>query len=310
MSKGNYYYERISKANISDLSCIAESAFGIPLDKEFLLKEYDTSCSGTSFIGYIAYSIDKQPAAFYGVFPVLCIINNEKVLLAQSGNTMTHKEHQGNGLFVQLAKLTYELCENENIKGVFGFPNENSLPGFQRKLEWQFNGHLLKYSKRVKTLPIAFLAFKYSFINSIYKKLYQTKINKREWFNSSIIEHGKDSIERSLSFWNYKTYHPNFTFNVGDVKVWAKINSTLYIGDIEFKKEVDYQAIIKGIIKQAIKLGCPKIVFQISEDHWLNQYLSNEFKQEKSLPFGYLKISSNCPELKKMQFTLADFDTF
>src|SRR5690606_22134923 len=36
-----------------------------------------------------------------------------------------------------LATSVYEKAKNKNIKLVYGFPNGNSIYGFQKKLEWQ-----------------------------------------------------------------------------------------------------------------------------------------------------------------------------
>jgi hypothetical protein len=56
--------------------------------------------------------------------------NCEKTIL--SVNTATHPSHQRRGLFVKSAKLTFEHAQQHGFSAVYGFPNDNSLPGFKK----------------------------------------------------------------------------------------------------------------------------------------------------------------------------------
>src|SRR5690349_10058338 len=141
-----YYFERLTPENISDLVSIYKEAFGKVVTVDFLNNKNNTAWCGISYAGYIAYaSATKTPAAFYGVFPCYLSYQGQTILAAQSGDTMTHKDHQGKGLFVTLAKKTYQLVESLGVKVVFGFPNENSYPGFVRKLNWDHYEDLHAY---------------------------------------------------------------------------------------------------------------------------------------------------------------------
>src|SRR4051812_44590389 len=84
------------------------SAYGIELDPADFKSKYSTEKLGSGVIGFLAiHNETNSPAAYYGVFPVMLLINGRQVLAAQSGDTMTHKNHQKKGLFVQLAKITF-----------------------------------------------------------------------------------------------------------------------------------------------------------------------------------------------------------
>jgi len=77
-----------------------------------------------------------------------------------------------------LAKLTYKLAEERKIQLVFGFPNKNSLPGFQNKLDWKFYGSMQNFTISNSVLPLCefsskfkfFHHFTINFVNSGYLK--------------------------------------------------------------------------------------------------------------------------------------------
>ena len=115
-------------------------SFGANSSIESIKEKYNTSDFGLKNIGFLAIDNNNDNGAYYGVFPMRMTINNKDYLVAQSGDTMTAPEHRGKGLFIELAKKTYDLAKEKNIQFVFGFPNKNSFPGFQKKLEWKFYG--------------------------------------------------------------------------------------------------------------------------------------------------------------------------
>src|SRR5215212_6420813 len=100
-----------------------KSAYETDIDLEYFNSKYDTRCLGHEVIGFIAiHTATKSPAAFYGVFPVKLWINGKEVLAAQSGDTMTHKDHRKKGLFVHLAQVSFETCRKKGIELIFGLP--------------------------------------------------------------------------------------------------------------------------------------------------------------------------------------------
>src|SRR4030095_10457568 len=144
-----YTFERISASRLYDIKLLYLDSFGEDVSMDFVEKKYDTSAFGVRDIGYIAYDNVGIPAAYYGVFPCRALVRGNVYLTAQSGDTMTHPNHRGKGLFVKLAKMTYELAKENGIKFVFGFPNDNSLPGFVKKLGWKCDENLNVYNIRI-----------------------------------------------------------------------------------------------------------------------------------------------------------------
>lgn len=85
-------------------------------------------------------AIDKEinkVAAIYAVSPVKFQITKEDYLGSQSLDTITDIDYRGKGLFIKLAQSVYEKSIQHKIKLVYGFPNGNSIHGFEKKLGWK-----------------------------------------------------------------------------------------------------------------------------------------------------------------------------
>jgi GNAT superfamily N-acetyltransferase len=89
---------------------------------------------------YVDIAVEEnknETAAIYAIAPIKFKFGNELLLGSQSLDTMTDKNYRGQGLFIKLANSVYERAKSEDIKLVYGFPNGNSIYGFQKKLEWE-----------------------------------------------------------------------------------------------------------------------------------------------------------------------------
>ncbi|NBW67001.1 GNAT family N-acetyltransferase, partial [bacterium] len=72
----------------------------------------------------------------YAIWPTPLRLGNSIYWGAQSLDTMTHPDYQGQGMFTALASACYEAAAKQEIVAVYGFPNENSYPGFMRRLNF------------------------------------------------------------------------------------------------------------------------------------------------------------------------------
>jgi len=74
----------------------------------------------------------------YAVSPNNLNYFDETILTALSMTTMTHPDYSGKGIFGTLAESLYrENSAIENLKAVWGFPNNNSHYGFIKNLNWK-----------------------------------------------------------------------------------------------------------------------------------------------------------------------------
>ena len=90
---------------------------------------------------YYAFSAEKI-AAIYTALPVIFRINNSLLPALQSIDTLTDIDHRGKGLFIKLASQLYNDAAANNFALIYGFPNDNSAPGFFNKLQWQSFGEV------------------------------------------------------------------------------------------------------------------------------------------------------------------------
>ncbi|MGZ5190799.1 MAG: GNAT family N-acetyltransferase, partial [Flavisolibacter sp.] len=200
-----------------------QSAYGMDIDEAQFYKKYNTSPLGHPVIGFIAvHIVTNSPAAYYGVFPVKVLINGKEVLAAQSGDTMTHKAHQKKGLFVHLAKLTFEECSKKGIEIVFGLPNKNSYHGFTQKLNWQQIDEVIRYDLKstVRRLPFLKIFRKLNwnklhnrFVHSILRD-YIVHVDK-DFTNSLSTELGK--IKRDKFYLDYKAEEYKYFIQLDNV---------------------------------------------------------------------------------------------
>jgi hypothetical protein len=115
-------------------------------------------------------AIDKETnstlAGHYAIMAYQVRAFNNIYSISQSVDTFTSEDFRNQGIFVELANITYEEAKNSNVLGVFGFPNSNSYPGFVKKLGFQDPFSLQFYSR-----PITFgVIFKKLKINSRFTK--------------------------------------------------------------------------------------------------------------------------------------------
>lgn len=308
-----YNIFRIDESHYRSLISISLSAFNIRTTYQYYINKNNTSEFGIPNLGYIAYDEKGNPAAFYGVFACQATLNDRIIPVAQSGDTMTHRDHMGKGLFIQLAELTYELCRNLGFAFVFGFPNYNSYPGFVKKLKWEFPGKLNEYRWKVKTLPLAKVAKKIPCLNPFYR-LFRNLINlfyrsHSKTIPSSVIKSGVGGILRSPAYMNYKmTVTGSYRIGIGDADLWLKTDGFLFIGDI-MPGRSDFRTMIKRLNRYAFLIGADVIVFQTTEETPLDKKFSELMKPAEGLPWGYCNFDSTF-DPSHIRYVTADIDVF
>jgi hypothetical protein len=238
-------------------------------------------------------------------------IGDRVVLAAQSADTMTHPHYRYKGLFVELANLTIQLCRDNGIELLFGFPNQNSLPGFINKLGWKTNETMDVFVINL-LFPWQKLVNKFSFTQGIYKDYLQKQIEKyivpQNGFAGSVIYDGFGSIYRDEDYLKYKSYNNTYTIKLGPATLWIKINQELLVGDVLVDPK-DFNWMIDQLKILACKLGLKQIRFHTSLGTTLHNLFSARFIPMPSFPVIFKKLSGNLP-LNKLKFTTADIDTF
>jgi hypothetical protein len=303
-----YYIERLSANNLADVEKLHTAVYGKTPPANFFVKKYDTAFTGVKYIGFIAYNDQLAPIAYYGVIPCFIKVEDEIVLSAQSGDTMTHPYYRKRGLFIELAKLTYELCNDEGIHILFGFPNQNSLPGFINNLQWGLTETMDCFIIPVNALPLEIVFNK----NPLLKNLYSLYSNWRLKKYITPVKRDANSVFsgvlRDTNYLEYKMYSASKFIKIDGVTLWIKINNGLMIGDIGALNN-NFSEVMNKLYQLACKLGLRQIQFHTSPGTPLHTLFSGHYKAIPSFPVIFKDLGAAIPT-KKVKFTFADIDIF
>lgn len=304
----NYTFVRINKDHLPLIIALYKEVFKSKITFEELSSIFNTEIFGKYTIGYLAVADNGETAGYYGVFPMKASINGKTHLVAQSGATMTSVNHQKKGLFTKLAQLTYEAAKNEGVKLIFGFPNENSYPGFKNKLNWIFEENLCKVEIKYFNIPICEISSKIGFVRSLYlaylKKRLQSYI-----IDSNQVVFDNEFIIKDSEFLKYKLVRENiWLVEVKGFKILLKAGPHLLIGAVEEFNDDRIEEFSKTLKNLAALFFARKVVFQLSNNHWLLSMLRDQ-KIRESLPVGYFALIDGL-ELNNLTISFADFDTF
>ncbi len=77
----------------------------------------------------------------------------ERVPAGQELDTMVHPEFRNLGIFEKSAMHSFEQMKAAGRNLVYGFPNQNALPGWLRKLGWSRVAFATRYTKRLSIYP-------------------------------------------------------------------------------------------------------------------------------------------------------------
>lgn len=310
-----YRIERLSKEKLKDMSFLFEINKNLSHSSSYFEQKFETSFTSKTYIGYIAYNIErKQPAAVYVVYPCYIHHKNEKVLSAQSGDTITNPNDQKKGLFVTLAMRTYELAKKEGIKVIFGFPNNNSQHAFFNRLNWTKSPPLINYKIKAVGIPFFKILKKLNLLNSVYypylnqlQKLFKPSDNilllsNEEYYDTRII---KDKHYRK-----YKKYEKSFMFRYRDITIWYKPGGEVRIGLIYLEEGSLSNKLILTLKILGFLIGIPNISITVSLNSFYDKALNLHYSpNSKTENVGYLILDKKIGDLS-INHSEADFDTF
>ncbi|MBS1605070.1 MAG: GNAT family N-acetyltransferase [Bacteroidetes bacterium] len=324
----DYRIERLSPDNLNDLGRLYHAVYGDNRTAPDFQKKYATAYTGATYIGYFAYDQQGTPAAYYGVMPCFIEYDNNLVLVAQSGDTMTHPDHRNRRLFARLCGKTIELCRHEHILLIFGFPNQNSK-GINGQIGWTTTGNLEGFRIPVTTLPIRGLTRRLPFLQHTYRTYCRALLKKyllpEKGIPNSALENNNPGgsshdnpadpdnhfggIHRDEAWFNYKTYSKTSVIRLGKATAWIAISDTITIGDIRSAGQPLTET-LRRLRNLAARLGIRQIVFHTSPGTSLHQqFAAGKYPSFSSFPALFNDLGSGIP-LHQLKFTLADIDTF
>ena len=308
-----YAIKPLAENNIADLYALYQEVYGKSLSHGFLEQKFDATYLAKSYYGYFAYDHEK-PIAFYGAIPIAMRYNNQTEIAAHSVNTMTHPKYRGQGLFTELANLTYQLLQSAGFTFVLGFPNQNSEYGFLNKLDWQYSERMMGYSTRVTRFSIEKLTKKNNVTAVVYQKycdwvFNQYKVNRILKTNAMLLENAV-TVDRNENYYQYKNAFGSFVIALEGCLFWIKIQNGLQLGDVEATSEEQFKKGIQKLKQLCRKAGIGEIVLQTSPKTTLHQWMQNQqWHSFDSWIVGYKNFNSSFP-LENLKFTLGDVDVF
>lgn len=306
----------INKNSYSQIQQLYLLSFGVSDSLEGINKKYDTSIFGMNTIGMMAVSESKEAAAYYGVFPMVLHYKDKDYIVAQSGDTMTAPNHRKKGLFILLAKEVYAAAAQQKVAFVFGFPNENSFPGFQQKLSWNFYGCMQRFVLKGSMLPLCEAAYKWASLATLYRSFVKLRLRAYQLepaeknIQSFSYSETEGYIKKDKAFFDYKLRDPDtYLIQVNGFSLLIKVKNHLYIGTVGYFEASRIQDFLNCLLKLSRKLACKKILLSLSANHWLFKRLQPVITPEESLPIGFYAIE-NFFEWENISFCQADYDTF
>lgn len=111
-----------------------EDIFNQNMSLEYWKWNYDNELFSEKYINLMWDNTTL--AGHYAIIPVNMIINKKMVKTGLSMTTMTSSQYKKKGIFKTLASDLYSKINNE-VDLVWGFPNNNSIHGFLKYLNWK-----------------------------------------------------------------------------------------------------------------------------------------------------------------------------
>lgn len=311
----DYTIHRLDAGRIADLEDLHKAVYGRRPAREHYQKKYQTAYTGQEYIGYIAYDAEEVPVGYYGVIPCFIRQGDKKILAAQSADTMTHPGYRFKGMFVELSRITFQLCRDNGIDLIFGFPNDNSYHGAVTKLGWRIVGHMTRFTIPVRSIPLRSLSAKFPRLAPIYNGYCNWVLPPREQsgIGNGLLSEGFAGIDRDSAYLQYKTFSPTNVIKVNGVQTWIRVRDGLLLGDLQTPgatmTEIDCKKAINGLKKIARQLGLSSITFIVSEDTLACRLFAGLYEPMPSYPL-LIQDFGAAIDPKQLRFSFADIDIF
>lgn len=309
-TESEYYIERLNYDKLADVARLHHAVYNKVMPLSFFTRKYDTAFTGVEYTGYLAYNPQGIPVAYYGVVPCFLQDGDITLLAAQSADTMTHPQYRYKGLFVELSNMTFDLCKQNNIRIVFGFPNQHSLHGAIHKLGWQMTHTMDCFTIPVRAMPLQKITGDRFLLKDMYR-LYKRWILKRyssPWtVGNSVIQDGYAGVYRDAGYWEYKKYYDREVIQAGDTLIWIKTGDGLIIGDMTLGADIG--DVIGTLRKLAARLGLRQLQFHTSPGTSVHSELIKRWQPLPSFPVLFQDFGSGW-DLDRIRFNFGDIDIF
>jgi hypothetical protein len=197
---------------------------------------------------------------------------------------------------------------------IFGFPNQNSFPGFVRNHKWDHYDDMQIYLIRVKTIPWIRLKKIFHLPSALHKwwaAVIMNFVPKGEYFQNSVIEENIGGVDHSSDFFRYKQYEKSYIVKVAGKNVWFKVDDDfLVIGDMERCNAQEFLAVMSALRRIAFFLGVHHLRYQCGRGAFHEEHFSRHgVKMVKTYPIGGVNFTNIVP-LRQIKFSMGDNDGY
>lgn len=313
----NFVIEKLSETKIKDALYLYEKSFNTNIGDEFLRNKHINCHGKNKFIAFLAYDKESlEPAAYYAVYPGFLKINDELILVAQSGDTMTNPKFQKQGLFTKLAQITFDHCNDIGIQIITGLPNTNSYHGFIKYLNFKEFPKFSNLSFIENKFELNRITNRSSFLKNLHSKFVKFLIKLMFKTGSSFENSNKYNQDLAYmvhdnQFYKLKKQQNDIIISVKNVDVWLRISeNSIIIADINTHIEKDIEIIISKLRLTTIMVGFRFLNFGATKNSFLHSKLIPLSKsQSEGYTFIIRDLSSKL-SLEKISLLSCDADVF
>jgi GNAT superfamily N-acetyltransferase len=314
----NFKILKLQESNIKDLNILWRLSFNTDVSEDFIKKKHLHCHGNNKYVGFIAYDIDtNDPAAYYGVFPGYMKYKDKTILVAQSGDTMTNPKYQKQGLFVHLAKTTYDYCKSIGIHIITGLPNSNSHHGFIKYLnfiEMPPFSDLVFYENKFELYRITKKMQILTKLHYLHVKLLFRIFTRKGTFmeNSNHMESDLLYMIHDSKYFKQKENNDNLFIKINKVDVWIRLTkNSIIIADIGTGLNGNERIIIKKLIMLLKLTGLRFLSFGSTKNSFLVKQLENYAKiKSDGFKFIILKLNDEIIPIENIALLNSDADVF
>lgn len=315
------FYEDWMKPQVSELF---ENEYGIKKNdfEKLMSKLYDHPIQLGKKIILVALD-SKKVVGFQSFFYWPYVFNGKEYNSFQSGNSLTHPDYRGRGIFKKLLCYVFENEKNINADFFIGFPVQSSYSSFIKN-KWNNIFNLVWYLKLINPFGFLFSTkkllvndFVFSGVNILEKQSFfrlNDHVDFYKW---------KDDLKYNKFNYFYHTYkisnEDEITFEM-KFQIRKKIINEVIIGKIYFKgnSRKYLSAAMKDLLRRIKKNKCVTIC-SIAINEFFNQpdykVTLSEFnfrKTDKKIYFIVKNLSTNIDIIKPEFWDIgrADIDTW
>jgi hypothetical protein len=307
----NFRIERVNETHYPAIVQLLNTTFGNVFSVDLLRKKYNTSFLGGVNIGFIAFDGSLAISHQMGLLTPLSH-QGQNYLALQSCDSATHANFGKKGLWVALNDYVFRQAPLENIYGIFGMPNQNSLPAVINKLGYISTGVFKSYSIIVHKTPFWKIANRLKlgvwFARKAEMNLKKFQISPVSF--SSFDENKHLIVHRSPTYLTYKIQKGSFFIKLHETIFWLKIRSgNLFIGDLKTPSEAHFKQAINELKSICFRSGLENIIFQSQEGSFEESLFAKNYDVLETMPVVFKPFNQEAP-FHLLKCTYADLDTF